>query len=39
MSNILEGISSKIMEADEQISDVDDKVVEITAMGVEKKKE
>ena len=39
MSNILEGISSKIMEAEEQISDVDDKVVEITAMGEEKKKE
>ena len=33
MKNTLEGINSKITEAEERISDVEDRVVEITAMG------
>ena len=31
MNNTLEGISSKITEADEQINDLEDRIVEITA--------
>ena len=30
IKNSLEGINSKIMEAEEQISDLEDKIVEIT---------
>ena len=31
MNNTLEGISSKVTEADEQINDLEDRIVEITA--------
>ena len=32
MNNTLEGISSRITEAEEQTSDLEDRMVEITAM-------
>ena len=32
MKNTLEGISSKITEAEERISDLEDRMVEITAV-------
>ena len=40
MNNILEGINSRITEAKEQISDLEDRMVEITAaeQNTEKKK-
>ena len=31
MNNILEGINSRIIEAEEQINDLEDRMVEITA--------
>ena len=40
MNNILKGINSRITEAKEQISDLEDRMVEITATepNIEKKK-
>ena len=32
MKNTLEGISSRIIEAEEQVSDLEDRMVEFTAM-------
>ena len=39
MKNILEGISSRITVAEERISDLEDRKVEITAMEQNKEKE
>ena len=41
MNNTLEGINSKITEAEEQINDLEDRMVEITAteQNIEKKNE
>ena len=38
MKNELEGINSRITEAEEQISDLEDRMVEFTAMEQNKKK-
>ena len=38
MKNTLEGINSKITEAEEQISDLEDRTVEFTAMEENKEK-
>ena len=38
MKNILEGMNSRITEAEEQISDLEDRVVEITATEQNKEK-
>ena len=38
MKNTLEGISSRITEAEEQISDLEDRMVEFTAMEQNKEK-
>ena len=38
MKNTLEGMNSRITEAEEQISDLEDRMVEITAMGQNKEK-
>ena len=38
MKNTLEGINSRIMEAGEQISDLEDRMVEISAMEQNKEK-
>ena len=37
--NTLEGINSRITEAEEQISELEDKMVEITATAIREKKE
>ena len=37
MKNTLEGINSRIIEAEERISDLEDRVVEITAAEQKKK--
>ena len=39
MKNILEGINSRITEAEERISDLQDRMVEFTAVGQNKEKE
>ena len=39
MKNTLEGINSRITEAEEQISDLEDRVVEFTAAEQNKEKE
>ena len=39
MKNTLEGINSRITEAEEWISDLEDRMVEITAAEQEEKKE
>ena len=39
MKNTLEGSNSRINEAEEQISELEDRVVEITAMEQNKEKE
>ena len=41
MDNTLEGINSRITEAEEQINDLEDRTVEITATGqnIEKRKQ
>ena len=39
MKNTLEGINSRITEAEEQISDLEDRMVEFTAMEQNKEKE
>ena len=38
MKNTLEGINNKITEAEKEINDVEDRVVEIMAIGTKKKK-
>ena len=38
MSNIIEGINSRITKAEEQISNLEDRMVEITAMEQDKEK-
>ena len=38
MKNILEGINSRITEAEERISDLQDRMVEFTAVGQNKEK-
>ena len=38
MKNALEGINSRITEAEEQISDLEDRMVEFTAAGQKKEK-
>ena len=39
MKNILEGINSRLTEAEERISDLEDRMVEITATEQRKKNE
>ena len=39
MKNNLEGTNSRLMEAEEQMSEVEDRVAEIIATGKKKKKE
>ena len=39
IKNSLEGINSRIIEAEEQISDLEDKIVEITTAEQNKEKE
>ena len=39
MKNTLEGINSRITEAEEQISDLEDRIVEFTAAEQNKEKE